>query len=179
MIVPWLKENYPGSEVVCFCADIGQNEDLSGVPAKAAMRRGVRLVHPELEAVTVVAVGAHGFSVLEVGAHGEDAAEGKAHQVEAFHSEAVGQLFHQFSHALAGEFAGEWGGLSVPGQLEEVDMEPLSHKLGERAPVFHFRDGGWHDDERFAAAGFQNVQAREGQVYEAGVAGRRDCVQHG
>ncbi|MEK7788263.1 MAG: argininosuccinate synthase domain-containing protein, partial [Chloroflexota bacterium] len=24
-IVPWLKENYPGSEVVCFCADIGQH----------------------------------------------------------------------------------------------------------------------------------------------------------
>ena len=35
VIVPWLKENYPGSEVVCFCANIGQREDLSGVPNKA------------------------------------------------------------------------------------------------------------------------------------------------
>lgn len=43
-----------------------------GVPAKAAMRRGVRLVHPELDAVTVVSVGAHGFSVLELGANGEE-----------------------------------------------------------------------------------------------------------
>ena len=43
-----------------------------GVPAKAAMRRGVRLVHPDLEAVTVMSIGAHGFSVLELGAHGEE-----------------------------------------------------------------------------------------------------------
>jgi activator of 2-hydroxyglutaryl-CoA dehydratase/predicted nucleotide-binding protein (sugar kinase/HSP70/actin superfamily) len=42
------------------------------VPAKAAMRRGVRLIHPELEAVTIISVGAHGFSVLELGAHGEE-----------------------------------------------------------------------------------------------------------
>ncbi|MBI3764372.1 MAG: argininosuccinate synthase [Chloroflexi bacterium] len=34
VIVPWLKENY-GCEVVCFCADIGQGEELSGLPAKA------------------------------------------------------------------------------------------------------------------------------------------------
>jgi argininosuccinate synthase len=32
--VPWLRENY-GCEVVCFCADIGQGEELSGLPAKA------------------------------------------------------------------------------------------------------------------------------------------------
>lgn len=43
-----------------------------GVPAKAAMKRGVRLLHPELQAVTVISVGAHGFSVLELGAHGEE-----------------------------------------------------------------------------------------------------------
>jgi argininosuccinate synthase len=34
VIVPWLRENY-GCEVVCFCADIGQGEELSGLPAKA------------------------------------------------------------------------------------------------------------------------------------------------
>jgi argininosuccinate synthase len=34
VIVPWLKENY-GCEVVCFCADIGQGEELSGLEAKA------------------------------------------------------------------------------------------------------------------------------------------------
>ncbi len=34
VIVPWLRENYH-CEVVCFCADIGQGEELSGLPAKA------------------------------------------------------------------------------------------------------------------------------------------------
>lgn len=34
VIVPWLKENY-GCEVVCYCANLGQDEDLSGVEAKA------------------------------------------------------------------------------------------------------------------------------------------------
>ena len=34
VIVPWLRENY-GCEVVCFCADIGQGEELSSLPAKA------------------------------------------------------------------------------------------------------------------------------------------------
>jgi argininosuccinate synthase len=35
VIVPWLKENY-GCEVVCFCADVGQeDEDLRGLERKA------------------------------------------------------------------------------------------------------------------------------------------------
>ncbi len=34
VIVPWLKENY-NCEVICFTADIGQGEELSGLPAKA------------------------------------------------------------------------------------------------------------------------------------------------
>ncbi len=35
VIVPWLKENY-GCEVVCFCADVGQqDEDLAGLEHKA------------------------------------------------------------------------------------------------------------------------------------------------
>jgi len=33
-IVPWLKQNY-GCEVVCFTANLGQQEDLSGLEAKA------------------------------------------------------------------------------------------------------------------------------------------------
>jgi argininosuccinate synthase len=35
IIIPWLKENYPGAEVVAACTDVGQNEDLSGLEAKA------------------------------------------------------------------------------------------------------------------------------------------------
>jgi predicted CoA-substrate-specific enzyme activase len=42
------------------------------VPTKAAMRRGVRLLHREREAVTLLSIGAHGFSVLEVGQNGEE-----------------------------------------------------------------------------------------------------------
>ena len=34
VIVPWLRENY-GCEVICFCADIGQGEELGGLEAKA------------------------------------------------------------------------------------------------------------------------------------------------
>ena len=32
--MPWLVENY-GCEVVCFCANLGQEEELSGLEAKA------------------------------------------------------------------------------------------------------------------------------------------------
>lgn len=34
IIVPWLKENY-NCEVICFTADVGQGEDLSGLEEKA------------------------------------------------------------------------------------------------------------------------------------------------
>lgn len=34
VIVPWLIENY-GCEVICYTADVGQGEELSGLPAKA------------------------------------------------------------------------------------------------------------------------------------------------
>ena len=34
VIVPWLKHNY-GCEVVCFCADLGQEEELEGLEDKA------------------------------------------------------------------------------------------------------------------------------------------------
>jgi argininosuccinate synthase len=34
VIVPWLRNNY-GCEVVCFCADLGQGEELSGLEEKA------------------------------------------------------------------------------------------------------------------------------------------------
>lgn len=49
VIVPWLKENYPGSEVVCFCADIGQSEDLSGLPQKALASGAVKCVVKDLK----------------------------------------------------------------------------------------------------------------------------------
>ena len=35
IIVPWLKENYPGARVVCVAADIGQGDELEGIRQKA------------------------------------------------------------------------------------------------------------------------------------------------
>ena len=35
VIVPWLKNNYRDCEVVCFCADLGQEEELDGLNEKA------------------------------------------------------------------------------------------------------------------------------------------------
>ena len=35
IIVPWLKEHYPGAQVICVAADIGQGDELDGIKAKA------------------------------------------------------------------------------------------------------------------------------------------------
>ncbi len=48
VIVPWLRENYPGAEVVCFCADIGQGEELSGLNAKAVASGALKCVVKDL-----------------------------------------------------------------------------------------------------------------------------------
>jgi argininosuccinate synthase len=48
IIVPWLKENY-GCEVICFCADVGQGEDLSGLEAKAKGSGASQLIIHDLK----------------------------------------------------------------------------------------------------------------------------------
>lgn len=35
IIIPWLKENYPGSEIVCVCTNVGQIEDWDKIEDKA------------------------------------------------------------------------------------------------------------------------------------------------
>lgn len=35
VIVPWLRNNYDGCEVICFTADLGQEEELAGLEEKA------------------------------------------------------------------------------------------------------------------------------------------------
>ena len=35
IIIPWLKENYPGCEVIAVAADVGQGKELSGLEEKA------------------------------------------------------------------------------------------------------------------------------------------------
>jgi argininosuccinate synthase len=45
IIIPWLKENY-GYEVIAFCADVGQGEELEPVRDKA-LRSGASKVYIE------------------------------------------------------------------------------------------------------------------------------------
>ena len=35
IIIPWLKEHYPGSEVIGICTNVGQDEDWDNMEAKA------------------------------------------------------------------------------------------------------------------------------------------------
>ena len=48
VIVPWLKQNYPGSEVICFAADVGQGEELGGLNEKAIATGAVKCVVKDL-----------------------------------------------------------------------------------------------------------------------------------
>jgi argininosuccinate synthase len=47
VIVPWLRENYD-CEVICFCADIGQKEELSGLDEKAKASGASKLIIKDL-----------------------------------------------------------------------------------------------------------------------------------
>ncbi|HLC01526.1 MAG TPA: argininosuccinate synthase domain-containing protein, partial [Anaerolineales bacterium] len=47
VIVPWLRENY-GCEVVCFTADVGQEEEVEGLEAKALASGASRLILRDL-----------------------------------------------------------------------------------------------------------------------------------
>lgn len=35
VIIPWLKENYAGAEVIAVCADVGQPDDFAAIEKKA------------------------------------------------------------------------------------------------------------------------------------------------
>ena len=35
IIIPWLKENYPGCEVIAVCGDVGQGSETDGLEEKA------------------------------------------------------------------------------------------------------------------------------------------------
>ncbi len=47
VIVPWLRENY-GCEVICFCADLGQAEELDGLEEKALKSGASKLIVRDL-----------------------------------------------------------------------------------------------------------------------------------
>ena len=35
IIIPWIKENYGGAEIIAYCGDVGQGDDLEAVRRKA------------------------------------------------------------------------------------------------------------------------------------------------
>jgi argininosuccinate synthase len=47
IIVPWLREHY-GSEVVCYCSDVGQGDELEGLEARARRLGASRVVVEDL-----------------------------------------------------------------------------------------------------------------------------------
>ncbi len=44
IIIPWLKENYPGAEVIGVCTDVGQDEDWDGMREKAHASGASKLI---------------------------------------------------------------------------------------------------------------------------------------
>jgi argininosuccinate synthase len=48
IIVPWLRENYEGAEVICVAADVGQGEELSGLERRAHQQGASALVIEDL-----------------------------------------------------------------------------------------------------------------------------------
>jgi argininosuccinate synthase len=48
VIVPWLKNNYENCEVICFTADLGQEEELEGLEEKAIASGASKLVVMDL-----------------------------------------------------------------------------------------------------------------------------------
>jgi argininosuccinate synthase len=48
VIVPWLKNNYDNCEVICFTADLGQQEELEGLEQKAIASGASKLVIMDL-----------------------------------------------------------------------------------------------------------------------------------
>jgi argininosuccinate synthase len=64
IIVPWLKDRY-GCEVVCYCADVGQGNELEGLDARAKAHGADRLV---VEDLRVPFVRDFAFPALRAGA---------------------------------------------------------------------------------------------------------------
>jgi predicted CoA-substrate-specific enzyme activase len=91
------------------------------VPSKAALRRGVRVVHPELARATVVSVGAHGFAVLEILGPGQD-----WYQQNSRCSQGTGNFLSQLVRRF---------GLDVEEASELCDTVAWPAALSGRCPV--------------------------------------------
>ncbi|MBN1836481.1 MAG: argininosuccinate synthase [Spirochaetales bacterium] len=69
IIIPWLKEHYPGAEVIAMCTNVGQDEDLSGLEKKALSSGASKLY---LQDVREEFVRDYLFPLLRAGAIYED-----------------------------------------------------------------------------------------------------------
>jgi activator of 2-hydroxyglutaryl-CoA dehydratase/predicted nucleotide-binding protein (sugar kinase/HSP70/actin superfamily) len=57
---------------VAVTGRLGAIVDGLSLPSKAALRKGLRTLHPELKSATALSIGAHGFCVLELHENGRD-----------------------------------------------------------------------------------------------------------
>ncbi len=69
IIIPWLKENYGGAEVVAFCGDVGQGDDFDAVRQKALRTGASKCIVKDLRAEFVRD---YCFKALSAGAVYED-----------------------------------------------------------------------------------------------------------
>ena len=65
VIIPWLKENYPGCQVIAVAADVGQGAELEGLEAKALATGASKLY---IEDLTAEFVRDYIFPTLKAGA---------------------------------------------------------------------------------------------------------------
>ena len=65
VIIPWLKENYDGCEVIAVCADLGQGDELDAVHDKA-LKSGASKVY--IENITKEFIEGYVFPTLKAGA---------------------------------------------------------------------------------------------------------------
>src|SRR4029450_5275235 len=53
IIVPWLKQNYGNPEVICYCCNIGQDDELTGLEEKALDRGASKCYVEDLREIFV------------------------------------------------------------------------------------------------------------------------------
>ena len=69
IIIPWIKENYGGAEIVAYCGDVGQGDDLEAVKRKALATGASKCVVQDLREEFVRD---YAFKALAAGAVYED-----------------------------------------------------------------------------------------------------------
>ena len=69
IIIPWIKENYGGAEIIAYCADVGQGDDLEAVKRKALATGASKCVVQDLREEFIRD---YAFEALAAGAVYED-----------------------------------------------------------------------------------------------------------